>query len=137
MAATFAYVRIQWQQRHGRGLRKTQTAPFAARLFATAELGCPACWSWPRVRRTLSSASGNPPFVLCQRPQQSFLLPRLRPGGAISCALSSCLAICLFARALLTSSSTVLFQPILLLCLSKPPLFINSNSIATPRRCAI
>src|SRR5215469_12121061 len=81
MAATFAYVRIQWQQRHGRGLRKTQTAPFAARLFATAELGCPACWSWPRVRRTLSSASGKPLFVLCQRPQKSFLLPRLRPGG--------------------------------------------------------
>src|SRR6516164_6122288 len=80
MAATFAYVRIQRQQRHGRGPRKTQTAPFAARLFATAELGCPACWSWPRVRRTLSSAPRNPPVVLCQHPQKSFLLPRLRPG---------------------------------------------------------
>src|SRR6266704_300792 len=79
MLATFAYVRIQRQQRHGRGPRKTQTAPFAARLFATAELGCPACWSWPRVRRPLSPAPGNPPFVLRQHPQKSLLLPRLRP----------------------------------------------------------
>ena len=59
---------------------KNSNSVCAARLFATAELGCPACWPRPRVRRTLSPAPGNPPFVLCQHPQKSLLLPRLRPG---------------------------------------------------------
>src|SRR2546429_693919 len=80
MLTPFAYVHIQRRQRHGRGSRKTQTAPFTARLFAAAELGPPACWSWPRVRRTLSPAPGNPSLLLCQRPQKSLLLPRLWSG---------------------------------------------------------
>src|SRR5258707_5923508 len=80
MLATFSYVGLRGKQRRGRGPRKTQTALFAARLFAAAELGRQACWSRPRVRRTLSPASGNLPFVLCQRPQKSLLLSRLRPG---------------------------------------------------------
>src|SRR5580704_6543310 len=66
--------------RRGRGGRKIETAPFAARLSAAAELGRPARLSRPRVRRTLSPSSGNPPFVLCQCPQKSLLLSRLRPG---------------------------------------------------------
>src|SRR5207237_9820488 len=80
MLATIAYVRIQRQQCHGRGRPKTQTASAAARLFATAELGCPACWPRPRVRRTMSPAPGNSPFVLRQHPQKYLLLPRFRPG---------------------------------------------------------
>src|SRR5487761_761286 len=80
MLAAFSYVRFRGKQRRGRGPRKTQTVPFAARLFAAAELGRPACWSRPRVRRPLSPASGNTPFVLCQCPQKSLLLSRLRPG---------------------------------------------------------
>src|SRR5216110_533770 len=81
MLATFSYVHVRGKQRRGRGPRETQTALFAARLSAAAELGRQACWSRPRVRRTLSPASGNPPFVLCQHPQKSLLLSRLRPGG--------------------------------------------------------
>src|SRR6267378_1287103 len=47
--------------RRGRGRRKTETAPFAARLSAAAALDRPARRSRPRVRRALSPAFGNPP----------------------------------------------------------------------------
>ena len=57
--------------------------------------------------------------------------------AAISFALSSCPGICPSAKVSLTSSSKALFQPTLPPCSSKPPLSINSNSIATPRHCAI
>jgi len=60
--------------------RKTQTALFSARLFAAAELSRTTCRSWFRVRRPLSPAPGDPPFVLRQRSQKSLLLPRLRSG---------------------------------------------------------
>src|SRR5207244_11891878 len=80
MLATFSYVHVRGKQRRGRGPRKTQTALFAARLSAAAELGRQACWSRPRVSRTLSPASGNPPFVLCRLPQTSLLLSRWWPG---------------------------------------------------------
>src|SRR3974377_2056741 len=53
--------------------------------------------------------------------------------AAICCVLSSCLASCLSAKVSLTSNSTRLLQPILLLCSSKRAPSIISNSIATPR----
>src|SRR5437870_5290292 len=66
--------------RRGRGCRKTETTSAAARLSAAAELDRPAYRFRPRIRWTLSTASGNPAFVLCQCPQESLLLSRLRPG---------------------------------------------------------
>jgi len=53
--------------------------------------------------------------------------------AAISFALSSYPAICLFAKASLTSSSKALFQPTLPPSASKLPLSINSNSNVTLR----
>lgn len=47
------------------GSPATQTAPFVARLSAAAKLGLAARRKRFRVRGTLSTASGNPPFLLC------------------------------------------------------------------------
>ena len=74
---------VSGRKKHrGRGRRKTQTAPAAARLSAAAELGRQPCRSrLLRVRRTLSVAPGNSAFVLRQCSQKSLLLPRLWPGS--------------------------------------------------------
>src|SRR6516164_4412349 len=81
MLTTFFYRSPQEaKQRRGRGSRKTQAAPFAARLSAAAELGRATCRSWLRIRRPLSSTLRDPPLLLCQRSQKSLLLPRLWSG---------------------------------------------------------
>ena len=45
-----------------------------------AELDRPVCGTKRGVRRTLPVALGDAAFLLCQRPQESLLLPWLRPG---------------------------------------------------------
>ena len=94
------------------GSGTAQTASSAAGVLAAAPLDGLPRRRPSRVRGTVSLASGNPPFLLRQCPQESVLLPRLRPRRRPDPLCRTVVSACLSAKvSRLPSTQELAAQP--------------------------